>query len=81
MEGVPADRIIIFGHSLGTAPAIELATRVTAAGLVIEGAPSSVRKRAQEIYPLLPIGLVAHSDFNSLRRIANVTIPILVMPA
>jgi fermentation-respiration switch protein FrsA (DUF1100 family) len=81
MEGVPADRIIIFGHSLGTAPAIELATRVSAAGLVIEGAPSSVRKRAQEIYPLLPIGLVAHSDFNSLGRIAQVTMPILVMHA
>jgi pimeloyl-ACP methyl ester carboxylesterase len=81
VERVPADRIIIFGHSLGTAPAIELATRVPAAGLVIEGAPSSVRGRAQEIYPLLPISIVAHSDFNSMRRVAKVTMPILVMHA
>ena len=81
VERVPADRIIIFGHSLGTAPAIELATRVPAAGLVIEGAPSSVRARGQELYPYLPIGLVSHSDFNSLGRIGRVTMPVLVMHA
>src|SRR5262245_10972259 len=34
VERVPADRITIFGHSLGTALAIELATRVSAAGVL-----------------------------------------------
>src|SRR5205085_12328334 len=49
VEHVPPNQIIIFGHSLGTAPAIELATRLPAAGLIVEGAPASVRARAQEV--------------------------------
>jgi len=76
---VPADRIIIFGHSLGTAPAIELATRVPAAGLIVEGAPSSVRERGAELYPWLPVRYVARIEFNSLSRIASVHMPILFM--
>jgi fermentation-respiration switch protein FrsA (DUF1100 family) len=79
--GVPADHIIIFGHSLGTAPAIELATRVRAAGLIVEGGPTSVRDRGQEVYPWFPIRLAARADFNSLGRIASVKMPILFMHA
>ncbi len=81
VERVPADHIIIFGHSLGTAPAIELATRVPAAGLVTEGAPMSVRARAQELYPWLPIALFAHSYFDSIDRIAKIHKPLLLMHA
>jgi uncharacterized protein len=81
VQHVPANHIIIFGHSLGTAPAVELATRVPAAGLIIEGAPTSIRGRAQEVYPWMPIALVAHSEFNSLARIASVRMPIMVMHA
>lgn len=79
--GVPPERIIIFGHSLGTAPAIELATRVPAAGLIVEGAPSSVRERGAELYPWLPVRYVARVEFNSLGRIASVRMPILFMHA
>ena len=79
--GVPAHEIIIFGHSLGTAPAIELATRVPAAGLIVEGAPTSVRDRGAELYPWLPVKYVARIDFNSLSRIGNVRMPILFMHA
>src|SRR5205823_2015191 len=79
--GVPANKIVIYGHSLGTAPAIELATRVAAAGLVVEGGPTSVRDRGQELYPLLPIRLIARTNFNSVGRIAHVPMPVLVMHA
>lgn len=79
--GVPPERIVIFGHSLGTAPAIELATREPAAGLIVEGAPSSVRERGAELYPWLPVRLVSRIEFNSLGRIAAVKMPILFMHA
>lgn len=78
---VPADHIVIFGHSLGTAPAIELATRVTAAGLIVEGAATSVRDRGAELYPWLPVKYVARVEFNSLGRIGKVHMPILFMHA
>src|ERR1051325_6313049 len=79
--GVPANRIVIFGHSLGTAPAIELATRVPAAGLIVEGAPTSVRDRGAELYPWLPVKLVAQIDFNSLARLSRVHMPVMLMHA
>lgn len=80
-HGVLAENIIIFGHSLGSAPAIELATRVSAAGLIVEGAPKSVRDRAQELYPLLPIRFIPFTHFNSLTRIGRVTMPVLFLHA
>lgn len=78
-QRVPAESIVIFGHSLGTAPAIELATRVRAAGLVLESGPTSIRARAQEIYRFIPIGLATSSHFNSLGRIGRVRMPILLL--
>lgn len=78
---VPAESIVIFGHSLGTAPAIELATRVPAAGLVLEGGPTSVRARAQELYPYVPVSLAMSSDFNSIGRIGTVSMPTLFLHA
>lgn len=78
---VPAEQIVIYGHSLGTAPAIELAGRVPARALIVEGAPASVRARAQELYPYIPIGLIARSEFNSVGRIGRVRIPTLFMHA
>lgn len=78
---VPAESIVIFGHSLGTAPAVELATRVRAAGLVLEGGPMSVRARAQELYPYLPMRIAASSHFNSIGRIGRVTMPVLFFHA
>jgi fermentation-respiration switch protein FrsA (DUF1100 family) len=81
VQRVAPERIVIFGHSLGTAPAIELATRVEAAALIIEGGPSSVRRRGQELYPWLPIALLSSAEFNSLGRIPSVKMPVLAMHA
>jgi len=76
---VPPDRIVIFGHSLGSGVAIELAARVSAAGLIVEGAYTSVVDRAQEIYSLLPVRLIASQRFPSLERIASIFEPKLFL--
>jgi fermentation-respiration switch protein FrsA (DUF1100 family) len=77
--GVPAKRIVIYGHSLGSAVAIELASEVPAAGLMIEGAFTSVPDRGGELYPFLPVHWMARSRFPSLERIGAVRMPILVI--
>src|SRR5450755_3093183 len=41
-RGVAADRIVILGHSLGSGPAVRLATRHPAAALVLFGAFTSI---------------------------------------
>jgi fermentation-respiration switch protein FrsA (DUF1100 family) len=75
--GVPASRVVIYGHSLGSAVAIELASTVVAAGLIVEGGFTSVPDLGAEIYPWLPVRALARSRFDALDRIGHVRMPIL----
>ena len=59
---------MIFGHSLGSAVAVELAGRVPAAGLILDGALTSVVDRGQEVYPYVPVRWIAGSRYASHRE-------------
>lgn len=78
---VPAERIVVFGHSLGSAVAVELVSRVPAAGLVLDGALTSVVERAQELFPYAPIRWVAASRYPSIERVRALTLPKLFLHA
>ena len=80
-RGVPADRIVVFGHSLGSAVAIDLASRVPAAGLIVEGAFTSAVDRGQELYPYIPVRWIARSRFGSIDKVAGITVPKLFLHA
>jgi pimeloyl-ACP methyl ester carboxylesterase len=77
--GVPPAHLILFGHSLGSGVAIELASRVPAAGLIVEGAYTSIADRGQELYPFFPITLIATQRFPSLDRIPFIDMPKLFL--
>jgi uncharacterized protein len=79
--GVPADRIVVFGHSLGSAVAVDLASRVATAGLIVEGAPTSVRQRGQELYPYIPVRWISGTRFDSIDKISKVLVPKLFLHA
>jgi uncharacterized protein len=78
---VPADRIIVFGHSLGSAVAIDLASRTPVAGLIVEGGLVSVVQRGQELYPFLPVRWIARTRFSSIEKIHKVAAPKLFLHA
>jgi fermentation-respiration switch protein FrsA (DUF1100 family) len=78
---VPPSRIILFGHSLGTGVTIELARHVQAAGLIVEDAYTSVANRGQEVFPILPIKLIAKSRFASIDKIGELKLPKLFLHA
>jgi fermentation-respiration switch protein FrsA (DUF1100 family) len=78
---VPPSRIILFGHSLGTGVTIELARHVTAAGMIVEDAYTSVADRGQEAFPLLPIKLIAASRFASIEKVGGLRLPKLFLHA
>jgi alpha-beta hydrolase superfamily lysophospholipase len=77
-RGIPASRIVIWGHSLGTAPAVELATHHAAAALVLFGAFTSIPDVAAERYRYLPVRRVAGIYMNSLQRIGHLHIPVII---
>jgi fermentation-respiration switch protein FrsA (DUF1100 family) len=78
---VAADRIVVFGHSLGSAVAIDLASRAPSAGLIVEGALTSAIQRGQELYPYIPVRWIARSRFNSIDKISGITVPKLFLHA
>jgi len=81
IRGVPADRIVVFGHSLGSAVAIHLASRQPAAGLIVEGALTSATDRGGELYPYLPIRWIARSRFSSIDKVSGIAVPKLFLHA
>ena len=79
--GVEPDRIVIFGHSLGSAVAVDLAGRVPSAGLIVEGALTSAIDRGAELYPYIPVRWIGRSRFASIDKISRVTVPKLFLHA
>jgi alpha-beta hydrolase superfamily lysophospholipase len=77
-RGVPANRVILLGHSLGSGPAVLLATRHEAAALVLFGAFTSLPDAAAYRYPYLPVRMAIKVQFNSLARIGAVHMPIVI---
>jgi uncharacterized protein len=79
--GVTPDRILLFGHSLGSAVAVDLATRVPVAGVILDGALTSAVDRGRELYPYIPVGWIAVNRFNSIAKIPDVRVPKLFLHA
>lgn len=79
--GTPATRIVLYGQSLGSAVAVDLATRVTHAALVVEGAFTSAADRGQELYPFLPVRWMMRNRFDSLKKIPGIRTPKLFIHA
>lgn len=79
--GVPADQIVVFGHSLGSAVAIDLVSRTRVAGLIVEGALTSAVHRGQELYPYIPVRWLARSRFSSIDKVSHITVPKLFLHA
>jgi uncharacterized protein len=77
VQGVPASRVVLSGRSLGGAVAIDLATRVPAAGLILFAPIDSVPSVAARLYPWAPVRLLATHEFNSFAKAAAIDIPVL----
>lgn len=81
VRAVPPDKIVIYGHSLGAGVATELALHVPAAGLIIEGAFTSIPDLGGELYPYLPVRWLASQRFANLDKIGRVAMPKLILHA
>lgn len=78
-KGIRPQRILIYGHSLGSGVAIDLGSRVEIGGLIVDGAYTSVPDRGQELYPWLPIAWLAKNRFDSLSKVSRVSAPKLFL--
>ncbi len=79
--GVAPRQILIFGHSLGSAVAVDLASRVAPRALVLEGAFTSLADVGRRHYPFIPVTLLARNRFASAEKIGRVAAPKLLLHA
>jgi uncharacterized protein len=80
-RGVPASRVVIAGRSLGSAVAVELATRVPSAGLLLMSVLDSVPAAAGRLYPWAPVHWLSSHRFETVAKAARVRVPVLLVHA
>jgi len=72
---IPANKIILFGRSLGSGPSLYLAEKNQIAGIILEGAFVSAF-RVLTVLPVYPV-----DEYRNLKRIKNIKIPMLIIHA
>lgn len=78
-RGLRADRIVLFGRSLGGAVAAYLAVQVRPAGLIVESTFTSVPDIAADVYPWLPGRWLSRFQYPARELITQVRRPVLVV--
>ena len=79
-KGVLPEQIILYGHSLGTTVAADVASRGNFGGVVLESGLSSASSVASSALPWLPTWLhfLGRNRFESARKLTAVRSPVLI---
>ena len=78
-NGVKENNIIIYGESLGTGIATEVAQNKNFAGIILESPFTSMIDAGKDKYPYLPVRLLLKDRYESNKKIKNINSPILIM--
>ena len=78
-RGIPADRIIVFGRSLGGAVGAWLGVQHTPAAVIIESSFTSGVDMAHRLYPFLPVRLITRLHYPVADYAARLDCPVLVV--
>jgi len=77
--GVPPDRLLYFGESLGCAVVAELATAHPPAALVLRSPFTDLAAVGRRHYPFLPVRALLHDRFPTAAYVARVSAPVTVV--
>ena len=72
-------RIVVWGFSLGTGPAVAIAAEHPVGKLILEAPYTSTADVAASLMPIIPVRWLMRDQFRSDQRIGKVTVPLLVM--
>ena len=79
MKGIDENKIIIYGESLGTGIATEIAQNKNFAGIILESPFTSMIDAGKNNFPYLPVRLLLKDKYESNKKIKNINSPILIM--
>tara|TARA_B100000035_G_scaffold69991_1_gene57350 strand:- start:391 stop:1224 length:834 start_codon:yes stop_codon:yes gene_type:complete len=78
-KGIDEKNLILYGESLGTAVATQLAQNRNFAGVILETPFTSMVDAAKTFYPYIPVNLLLKDKFENYKKVKNINSPILVM--
>jgi fermentation-respiration switch protein FrsA (DUF1100 family) len=76
---VPAERIVLWGESLGTAVAVAVAAERPVGAVILDAPFTSAAEIAAAVYWFVPVRWLIKDPFYSDRRIGKLTMPLLVL--
>ena len=79
MKGVNEQNIILYGESLGTGVAVEIAQNKSYAGIILESPFTSMVNMGRKYYPFFPVRFLLKDKFENYKKLNNISVPILVM--
>lgn len=77
--GVAASDIILYGESLGSGVAVQVAAAKPVAGIILDAPYTSIAAVAQLAYPWLPAGSLVWDRYDSLAKLGSVNSPLLII--
>lgn len=78
-KGIEQKRIVLYGESLGSGVAVQMATEyVQVRALVLEAPYLSISQRAHELYPFIPVPWLLKDKFDSATKIKQIHCPLLI---
>ncbi len=77
-RGVRPEQMVVLGQSLGTAVAVDLASKRPVGALVLEAGFPSARRVAQQAIPLPGVAYIIRTRFDSDRKLKGIRAPVLV---
>ncbi|MBS3792146.1 MAG: alpha/beta hydrolase [Candidatus Bipolaricaulota bacterium] len=78
-KGFTSDRIIVWGRSIGGAPALELARRENLHAVILQSTFTSLTERIQEMAPVIPVKPLSKFHYPNREKIGRIGSPILIV--
>jgi uncharacterized protein len=78
-RGVRPEDIVVFGESLGTSVATQLAASVKVGAVILESPFTSAANMGALLYPFLPVRYLMNDQYRSDQYISSITAPVLVI--
>lgn len=78
-QGIAPSRLVLYGESLGTGVAVELALHRRVGALVLEAPFTALADVGARAYPFLPVRALVRDRYESLAKIGRVGAPVMVI--
>ena len=78
-KGINEQNIILYGESLGTGVAVEIAQKKNYAGIILESPFTSMINMGKKYYPFFPVRFLLKDKFESYKKINKIFVPILII--